>query len=280
MLVVTNLRLPDNATLKINKPNDFFFSLGRPASNNRQLEVEIPSLGINVTQLFTYLVGEKVIFRKSLLGLKIVAGEADHTGKVVHVEAKETLKRQVEDRTRQYKSRLDSYEGLRTSNLCNEVFLPGSSERTEQIRQYAEMIRGYQEPMRRTMEGLTQDRLGDMSLYDTLVTTRNPEERTAWVTGRSTGRYQGFSSPQFQALLAAMEEPAPTNYFTYTRGAITTARSQLDAVPEPAPEYLDNSRAIASVSLGLTREAVTELVNGERGRPPASRGPRPRNQRW
>ena len=54
----------------------------------------------------------------------------------------------------------------------------------------------------------------------------------------------------------------------------------ITTAPAPEPRYVNNQEYIAQVGLDTLAQAAAEIIAGERGTPPASRGPRPRNQRW
>ncbi len=317
MYTVVNFNLPDGLDVKLKDYSSFFHlneAMGTLGAPNKVISIEVPDSGGEQITLMKYVVGERIAFRKSLTGLKLIRGLPDHTGYVTLVDITSQIPDMVKKVQYRYQERQAAYSrrsAIPQSNLCMEVPLPGgdsygidwasiTSARTHEegaigalmAQQVADMANSYGFT-RRLMEGGT-------------------------VTGRATGTTE-YAARQ-ASMIAAMRDTAQTGIrnLYYQRSGRTTGRSQpiaemsrrytnnfwadfdgdtaitqsllsslhheaprMPAVQEGAPpQYVDNRHGITEVDFAEAIRATAEVVQGERGRPPASRGPRPRNQRW
>lgn len=271
------------------------------STTNRVIELQVPESGGHTIPLARYLVGERITFRKSLTGLKLIRGLPDYSGKVDRIYLTERLPEMVKELQSRHKKRLEGikeypFDVIPQNNLCQEI--PMYSE--YQNRMEAIRLRDYQtlsaprpqsdaemEQMRTAlMDQMRQHQaLGMRDLYYT-------RGGTGTVTGRITGRainrnqpsnrysidwsqISDFDGDTFSAALRNSRDEIRRE--ENRRFLAEMNRMHAEATPT---RYVDNRHEITAIALAEAVQAAAEVVQGERARPPASRGPRPRNQRW
>lgn len=323
MYTVVTLKLPPDVTMEVGDGNSrrgFFDTRSELSVASRSLKLSVPETGGRTISVINYLVGERIVFRKSLSGLKIIRGLPDYTGLVKRVDLTESLAERVEGLRAQFV--IDSgllKENLRYSNnLCNEIFISGdydgytgaSGPSRSTGSYYAELMRtrpqigGLSQREASTLQSRADEReytrraleassrmtgeLRDyqMTMHSSLAQLSRTElGRTANQTELSRRYRNAWDSlnEDFRSALSGSDFDGDTR--VYVRMAEEENRRFLDQMQVAysstvQPRYVDNRHEVQPVSLIDARQATTEVVRGERGRPPASRGPRPRNQRW
>lgn len=319
MYTVVEFNLPDGLNV-IRKDHVDFARYNEDrysqSSVTKMLAIEVPDSGGQVINLMKYVVGERITFRKSLTGLKLIRGLPDYTGSVTHVDIVGKIPGMVTKlkyRHQERQAALGNRQGIFQSNLCQEILIGDSQDWGTGI-DWASLTNTRVDDNRgRTLGELMATQLRDM-------TDRNGRTGTLAGTGTVTGRTTGPSVSTTEDMMrAAMLESAAHGIRSlyYQRGG-RLGRSQpiedasrrytnrfhadfdgdaawadllrspvrseaprtMAMEDQPAPRYVDNRYEITEVDLAGAIRATAEVVQGERGRPPASRGPRPRNQRW
>lgn len=245
MYTVVDLKLPDGIGLKISETpshRSFFSTHLNPISAlSRRLVVNCEGVSWNQIPVFDYVVGEVVKLRRSIFGVRLSKGVPDYSGTTKRVNLTR-IDKIIEDRKKE--------EHIwKSSNLCEEILLPMDYSTGTYFTGEANPDRD--RLWRQLAEAASQEaarRLGTLnrSLY---------YQRSGRMTFRDMPTLSDFDG----------------DTLTFQR---PTAESG------PSPRYVDNQQGVSEVGLDALVQAVTELTAGERGTPPASRGPRPRNQRW
>lgn len=319
MYTVVNFNLPGGLDVKLKDSASFnFFHHAGEVVPNKLIAIEVPDSGGEHINLMKYVVGERIVFRKSLTGLKLIRGLPDYTGAVTNVDLVGQIPEMVQKVQYRYQERQASYKRhpkIMQSNLCMEIPMPGGSPGID----WANLTSARDEGPEDTIGALMAQQMADMA--DRGGFTRQILEGTGTVTGRVTGQRGdagAYHAPSLAAILEANRIGTRNLYYqrggNFGRSQPTTEMSRRyqndftlwssdfdgdtaltqsllssrhanapraqtvhDEVP---PRYIDNRHEITEVDLSAAIRATAEVVQGERGRPPASRGPRPRNQRW
>lgn len=315
MYTVVNFNLPGGLNVKLRDFANFnFFHHNDDVVPNKVISIEVPDSGGEYINLMKYVVGERIVFRKSLTGLKLIRGLPDYTGTVTHVDLVGQIPEMVQKVQHKYQERQASYKRhpkIQLSNLCMEIPMPGGGLGVD----WANLTAHRDEGPEDTIGSLMAQQMADMTTRGGF--TRQILEGTGTVTGRATGQTDAR-----REMLAAMLEAnrvgtrsmyyqragnvgrsQPTteisrryhNDFTLwssdfdgdtavTQSVLSSRHANAPRMPavhdEVPPRYIDNRHEITEVDFAAAIVATAEVVQGERGRPPASRGPRPRNQRW
>lgn len=273
---------------------NFFDSLrtGRDTytTTNQVIELEVAESGGRTIPLARYLVGERITFRKSLTGLKLIRGLPDYSGKVDRTDLTGSLPGMVKDIQERYKRHIEGvkrspFGSIAQSNLCQEIPMLSDvrsrSYRTVEMTMSPAEIEAMQESIATQMR--QHQAMGLRDLYYT-------RGGTGTVTGRSTGRIQPVQERSrrwdmdLSELLHRDFEGDTLRYVSNDlresedrRFLAEMSRLHAESVPT---RYVDNRGEITALAFAEAVQAAAEVAQGERARPPASRGPRPRNQRW
>lgn len=246
MYTVVDLKLPDGIGLKINDNmmSSSFFSnrLGQSSELSRRLVVNCQGVEWNKIPVFDYVVGEEIRLQRSVFGVRLSKGSPDYSGTTKRINLTR-IDKILEDRKRDERI-------WRSSNLCEEILLPSGThliggERGDEDRNrlWREIVAAAdQASSRRLFEGTVRETRPRQYYYRPTIVNMP----TAW----------DFDGDSFRSTSRPAEEPGPE------------------------PRYVDNGTEIAPLALNALAQAAAEITSGERGTPPASRGPRPRNQRW
>lgn len=287
MYSVTELKLPEGLSLQLGPSVDFFENESRGTAPLRKVFIPVPDSGGQSISVLQYVVGESISIRKSLMGLRLIKGTPDYSGVVHRTALGSYIPRLVDMHQSNYKELVSSrasgkrsYYSDFSSNLCQEIYLPSDSiarrfdeivaQRAQHFSHRDVLTRGWgttvstprNEESRRYPPPSTVDFDGDtvgIMDFETFVT--RPGVRATGPRG---------SRDEFDQLQQYLR------YINSDNRYITTPR--YTETPGPSPEY--SPVPTAPVSLARAADAVAEVVTGRRGTPPASRGPRPRNQRW
>lgn len=321
MYTVVNFNLPGG--LNVIRKDHVDFSrynedMYGQSSITKMLVIEVPDSGGQFINLMKYVVGERITFRKSLTGLKLIRGLPDYTGSVAHVDIVGKIPEMVtklRNRHQERQAAIGKRPSIFQNNLCQEIVIGESHDWSTGVDWASITARDVRVDDNRmsTLGELMATQLRDM-------TDRNGRTGTLAGTGTVTGRTTGPSVSTTEDMMrAAMLESAAHGIRSlyYQRGG-RLGRSQpiedasrrytnrfhadfdgdaawadllrspvrseaprtMAMEDQPAPRYVDNRYEITEVDLAGAIRATAEVVQGERGRPPASRGPRPRNQRW
>lgn len=303
MYTVVEFKLPKDLNVVIKETVDYSINTilldpnGQHAgpSHNRAFIIDVPESGGKEIYLMKYLVGERIVFRRSLTGMKIIRGLPDYSGKVKRNNLTDTIPRMVTELQKSYKSAHSQsfFRGdrIRASNLCQEIDLPmfeyqGTNRgprmgaypdlatfsdfmtqpRTRDIDRAVDRLAA-EEDRRIVAELHAQSMAQHMADLESYLRARpnSPYYYTARNVGRSMPSHRFFSS----------DFDGDMRYSSMGYSVAPQAEAQ-----GPAPRYVDNTYQVTEVDLSSAIRATAEITQGERGRPPASRGPRPRNQRW
>lgn len=285
MYTVVDFKLPEGLSLKIGPVNDFFRFEPQEGECDRKLSIPVPDSGNQGITISTYLVGERILLRKSMHGLRVVRGLPDYTGQVErsrmgpHIpQMVETLKKRHLENELRIKE-LRGGRGIFQSNLCQEVVLPDSlGSPPGSFSHFDQMRERIQRMATEAPAQVTPNRNEASRRFTDLPTAADFDGDTRRILDFETL----ITRPRTSGPRGSMDEfNQLQQYMTYARSntGFTISR-RLDRIeePGPAPEY--SQVPTAPVSLARAADAVAEVVTGQRGTPPASRGPRPRNQRW
>lgn len=321
MYTVVEFNLPDGLNVIRKDHVDFArYNEDRYSQSSvaKMLAIEVPDSGGQVINLMKYVVGERITFRKSLTGLKLIRGLPDYTGSVAHVDLVgkiPTMVTKLKNRYQERQAAIGRLSNIPQNNLCMEIPIGEPHDWSTGI-DWASLTSARDarvDDNRRTLGELMADQLRDMTNRDGFTRTL---AGTGTVTGRATGPRVSTTEDMMRAAMLesathgiqslyhqragrpgrsqSIEEASRryTNRFwadfdgdtRMTQALLSSIHSEAPRTmameDQPAPRYVDNRYEITEVDLAGAIRATAEVVQGERGRPPASRGPRPRNQRW
>lgn len=314
MYTVVNFNLPDGLTVTLKDYANFSFfnesATGSPTvAPNKVISIEVPDSGGQQITLMKYVVGERIAFRKSLTGLKLIRGLPDYTGTVTFVDLVEHIPTMVQKIKYKYQERQTaSSRMIQASNLCKEIPMPTSwdsavdwasiaSARTDETDTIGRLMAQQMTDMT-SREGFTRQFLDGGTItgrvtgqtVDAARQARMMEMMTATTSlGIRSLYYQRAGNVGRSQRIEEMSRRYPDNFWADFDGDAIMTQSMLSSrhhealrMPavedQPAPRYSNNP--FEDIQLVDVVRATAEVVQGERGRPPASRGPRPRNQRW
>lgn len=285
MYSITSLRLPPETSLVLRSARSGLSIQSLLMGTERALESVTRNINLKFDEdklssgvyLLSFVLGEKISFRKSVTGLKIVKGEPDFSGNVSYTNLIKPIAEIVESRRNRAKSMRgrDSIfsRAIRASNLCQEEYLPTAGEidwRSLTTAQTTGTTTNARSPGAQSMADIYRS-LMDTSHYEEIARLMSSTalDRSLYYT-RNTTR-----NAMSNRLLSADFDGDVPDFFRTVRPDSTASQT------EPAPRYAENTNeSVAQVDLVNAITAAMEITQGERGRPPASRGPRPRNQRW
>lgn len=283
MYTVVDLKLPKNLFLEKSRISNFFSFSEFEDTYDTEISIPVQESGGQRITILKCLVGEQISLRKSVTGVRLVRGSPDYSGYVNRIDMLHQLPVRVANLQRNYRE-IVSRPGSMFSNLCEEIVLPSGHSRTRDVR---------------LLEQLAARRAGGVTgpSFDDIFRNREGVLSTTLTTGNhqitmNAGDFDGDTAGimDFETFLRT-QRPLRTgpqrsrdefdqlrHYITYSRSFTGFTTSSPRGEPGPAPEY--SPVPTAPVSLARAVDAVAEVVTGRRGTPPASRGPRPRNQRW
>lgn len=310
MYTVVEFNLPDGLNVIRKDHVDFArYNEDRYSQSSvaKMLAIEVPDSGGQVINLMKYVVGERITFRKSLTGLKLIRGLPDYTGSVTHVDIVGKIPGMVTKlkyRHQERQAALGNRQGIFQSNLCQEILIGDSQDWGAGI-DWASLTNTRVDDNRgRTLGELMATQLRERTNQDGFTRTvtgrvTSPDHEAQMIAAmldmnRSGIRnlyYQRGGRPGRSQPTEEVSRRYTNNFWADFDGDTATTQSMLSSIhhetlrmpaveDQPAPRYVDNRHEIAEVDLMDAIRATAEVVQGERGRPPASRGPRPRNQRW
>lgn len=354
MYEVIEFKLLPGLNLKLvnQKKLEFFDQEESPRSGlTRTISIQVPDSGDQDISLMRYVVGERITFRKSLTGLKLIRGLPDFSGAISRNDITGQLSQIVQDRKDRFiRNKHSMHEKIRMNNLCMEIPLPTEwspeVDWTNQITARGAVIHHDFAYLEEHLTGRAANPTPEAQTIGELMAaemrqrmdrngfTRQMMEGTGTVTGRMTmTRPTGPTANQhqmetFRALIESSRIGTRDMYYSrggnvgrsvpaseisrryaanwdYDGDAVFQSmsfatrhtqqeenrrflqemhQSQANAVPtryvDNSFDYLNDRAEVVPVDLASAVTAVRELTEGERARPPQSRGPRPRNQRW